>query len=85
MIYATMKLPVSYAIIPPKYRLDLSIRLGCFIANAFSKALRCRSCTGLVIAGGGFRRISKADSSRPTENGGGASREQCDGINSAAR
>jgi hypothetical protein len=38
------------------------------------------ACTGFVVCRGGFRRISKADSSCPTENGGGESREQCDGI-----
>lgn len=58
--------------------------LGCFYANAFSKAHSCLACTGFVSCGGGFRRISKAEFCRPTENGGGESREQCDGINSAA-
>lgn len=69
----------------PAEKLRTHMRLGCSIANAFSKAVGCPACTGRIVQRGGFRRISKAEYSRPTENGGGESREQCDGINSAAR
>lgn len=69
----------------PVEKLRARMRLGRIIANAFPKLCACLTCTGWIFAGGGFRRISKAEYSRPTENGGGESREQCDGINSAAR
>ena len=78
----------NYANHTPTIRLDpriVILRLGSLLANAFSKAVFRHACTGPVVAWGGFRRVSKAEYSRPTENGGGESRDWRDGINSATR